>query len=226
MVNNNLFQQAETLFSNALQQSKSIYFVELGSLSNIKGGKRLPKGVNLIAHPNSHPYIRVRDLNNVVFASLSEDYGYVDDVTQKSISRYITSTGDVLISIVGTIGLTAIVDETLNNANLTENCVKITNIKSVTPEYLLLYLRSPAGVEAIAKGTVGAVQLKLPMKNIQSIPIPLFETTEMQKLNEVLSVIFNQISSNVIESKKLSEIRNTLLPQLMCGKLNISDIDF
>lgn len=224
-INNNLLEQAKALFDYTLQQAKSISTVELGTLANVKGGKRLPKGANLISQPNSHPYIRVHDLNNVVFASLTSDYEYVDDKTQKSISRYIASTGDVLISIVGTIGLTAIVDKTLDNANLTENCVKLTGVKSVTPEYLLLYLRSSAGVEAIKRGTVGAVQLKLPIKNIQAIPVPLLEPTEMHKLNEMLSIIFNQISANVIEIKQLSEIRDTLLPKLMSGELDVSDID-
>lgn len=225
-INDNLLQQAIALFDNALQQSESISFVELGSLADVKGGKRLPKGVNLITKPNSHPYIRVRDLNNVIFASLSSDYAYVDDETQKSIARYITSAGDVLVSIVGTIGLTAIVDDTLANANLTENCVKLTNLKGIIPEYLLLFLRSKEGIEAINKGTVGAVQLKLPIKNIQSIPVPLLLPIEMQALDDILSVIFNRISTNVIEVKMLSELRDTLLPKLISGELSVSKINY
>lgn len=106
ILNKNLLEQAIALFNNSIQQSNSVIYEELGTLADIKGGKRLPKGVNLINEPNSHPYIRVRDLNNSVFASLTSDYAYVDDETHKSISRYITSTGNVLISIVGTIGLT------------------------------------------------------------------------------------------------------------------------
>lgn len=224
-INNNLEQQAMTLFSNALQQSTSVFYVELGALADVKGGKRLPKGISLITVPNQHPYIRVRDLNNTVFASLSNDYEYVDDATQKSISRYIVTTGDVLISIVGTIGLTAIVDHTLNKANLTENCVKLTNLKNVTPEYLLLFLRSSQGVEAIKKGTVGAVQLKLPIKNIQSIAVPLLRDEELFPLNETLSAIFSQISANIVEMKQLADIRNTLLPRLMSGELDVSHIE-
>ena len=213
------------MFDNALQQSESISFVELSSLADVKGGKRLPKGVNLITKPNSHPYIRVRNLNNMIFASLSSDYEYVDDETQKSIARYITSAGDVLVSIVGTIGLTAIVDDTLDNANLTENCVKLTNLKGITPEYLLLFLRSKIGVESINKGTVGAVQLKLPIKNIQSIPVPLLMSVEMQAFSDILSIMFNRISSNIIETKRLSELRDVLLPKLMSGELDVSAID-
>lgn len=223
-LNDNLFEQASIFFENTIRQSNSISNVELGSLADVKGGKRLPKGVNLITVPNNHPYIRVRDLNNTVFASLSKDYEYVDEETQKSISRYIVSTDDVLVSIVGTIGLTAIVDHTLDKANLTENCVKLTNFKKVKPEYLLLFLRSSQGLEAISKGTVGAVQLKLPIKNIQSITVPLLCEEELQPLNEILSVIFSQISANVVEMKRLADLRDTLLPRLMSGELDVSNI--
>lgn len=223
-INKNLEQQAIAIFDNALQQSDSVSYADLGALGDVKGGKRLPKGRNLITKPNSHPYIRVRDLNNVVFASLSADYEYVDDETQKSISRYITSAGDVLISIVGTIGLTAIVDKSLDNANLTENCVKVTNLNGISPEYLLLYLRSSAGVEAITRGTVGAVQLKLPIKNIQAIPIPLLPKSEIEPLNELLLAIFKQIAANVMESKCLAEIRDALLPRFMSTEIDVSGI--
>lgn len=222
-INNNLEQQAEAIFQSIL--SNAITTVNLGEIADVKGGKRLPKGVNLIDIPNVHPYIRVRDLNNVLFASLTPDYAYVDEETHKSISRYIVSTGDVLISIVGTIGLTAIVDSTLDKANLTENCVKVTNLKHITPEYLLLYLRSQLGREAITKGTVGAVQQKLPIKNIQAIPIPLLSEKDKNTLFCTLDSIFAEISSNVIQSAKLSSLRDTLLPRLMSGELDVSNIE-
>ena len=223
-INENLLQQAVAIFDNAIEQSEHISHAELGSLADVKGGKRLPKGVNLITTPNLHPYIRVRDLNDVVFASLSANYEYVDDETQKTISRYITSTGDVLISIVGTIGLTAIVDKSLDKANLTENCVKITNLRGVSPEYLILFLRSQNGVKEIQKGTVGAVQAKLPIKNIQSINIPLLPQSEMQSLSDTLTTLFSQISMNTAESKCLAGIRDSLLPQLMNGEIDVSEV--
>ena len=222
-INKNLEHQAEAIFQSIL--SNAITTVNLGKIADVKGGKRLPKGVNLIDIPNTHPYIRVRDLNNVLFASLTPDYAYVDEETQKSISRYIVSTGDVLISIVGTIGLTAIVDSTLDKANLTENCVKVTNLKHITPEYLLLYLRSQSGIEAITKGTVGAVQQKLPIKNIQAIPIPLLSERDKTTLFCTLDSIFDEISSNVIQSTKLVSLRDTLLPKLMSCELDVSAID-
>lgn len=224
-INNNLFDQAVTLYNNKLETAEDISSTLLGNIADVKGGKRLPKGKNLTTEPTSHPYIRVRDLNNVIFASLDSNYEYVDEETQKTISRYIVSSGDVLISIVGTIGLTAIVDDTLEAANLTENCVKLTNLKYVTPEYLLLYLRSNAGQEAIAKSTVGAVQLKLPLKNIQALPVPLLNSKEFTSLNEILAPIFAKISNNVIENRKLFDLREAILPKLLSGELDVSAIE-
>ena len=88
--------------------------VKLGDVAIVKGGKRLPKGTNLITTPNSHPYIRVHDLNNQSTLELNDDFEYVDDETQKSISRYIVEAGDIVLSIVGTIGLVAIIGESLH----------------------------------------------------------------------------------------------------------------
>lgn len=143
----------------------------LGDIATIKGGKRLPKGVNLIKAPNNHPYIRVQDLGHEKTLELNSSYAYVDDETQKFISKYIVNTGDIIMSIVGTIGLIGIVGNTLNNANLTENCVKVVNVSNIEKEYLYYFLISTYGQSEMSKGIVGAVQLKLPIKNIQNISI-------------------------------------------------------
>lgn len=170
--------------------------VKLGDVATVKGGKRLPKGTNLITTPNSHPYIRVRDLNNQSTLELNDDFEYVDDETQKSIARYIVGAGDIVLSIVGTIGLVAIVGESLHKANLTENCVKLTQLDGVDRDYLYYYLKSDLGQAEIAKGTVGAVQAKLPIKNIQDIDIVLPDISTQQKISSILRSIDDKIENN------------------------------
>jgi len=170
--------------------------VKLGSLAAVKGGKRLPKGVNLITTPNKHPYIRVRDLNNKHTLERDLSFEYVDDETQKGIARYIVSSGDIVLSIVGTIGLVAIVGDSLHGANLTENCVKITELNGVDRDYLYYYLLSAAGQAEIAKGTVGAVQAKLPIKNIQDIDILLPQMETQIKIAEILKKLDQKIETN------------------------------
>ena len=170
--------------------------VKLGEVANVKGGKRIPKGIGLINIPNGHPYIRVRDLNNKRLLELDNSYEYVDNETQKVISKYTVKTGDVVLSIVGTIGLVAIVGRTLDGANLTENCVKLSSFHGVNREFLYYYLRSDCGQQEIRCGTVGAVQAKLPIKNIQNIAINLPDYTTQERIASLLMSIDRKIELN------------------------------
>ena len=169
----------------------------LEEFAEVKGGKRLPKGVNLQTIPNSHPYIRIRDLGSSKILDLNSSYEYVDDETQKTIARYIVNEGDILISIVGTIGLIGIVGKTLDKANLTENCVKLVNISGIDREYLYYFLTSKLGQDEITKGTVGAVQPKLPIKSIQKIAVRYPSEISIQKrITSVLRCIDEKIELN------------------------------
>ena len=171
--------------------------VRLGDVCEIKGGKRLPKGVNLITQKNSHPYIRVRDLGKSKTIELNSSYEYVDEITQKQIQRYITQKGDILISIVGTIGLIAIVGGSLDGANLTENCVKLVKLDKIDSEYLYYYLKSPFGQQNISRGIVGAVQAKLPIKNIQDFSIICPELiSDQRRIASILSSLDRKIELN------------------------------
>ena len=170
--------------------------VRLGDFALVKGGKRLPKGKILTTKKNSHPYIRIRDLGQEKVLEINDTYEYVDDETQQAISRYIVSTNDILISIVGTIGLVAIVGKSLDNANLTENCVKLVNIEDVDKEYLYYFLVSKSGQDAIKNEVVGAVQQKLPIKNIQNIKVPLPPLTEQHRIASILSSLDSKIENN------------------------------
>lgn len=96
---------------------------KLGDVSKIKGGKRLPKGMNLVETPTAHPYIRTRDINGQKIAV--KELLYVPNEVFPLIRNYTVEKEDVIISIVGTIGLCAIVPPELHQASLTENCAKV-----------------------------------------------------------------------------------------------------
>ena len=194
--------------------------VKLGDVATVKGGKRLPKGTNLITTPNSHPYIRVRDLNNQSTLELNDDFEYVDDETQKTISRYIVGAGDIVLSIVGTIGLVAIIGESLHKANLTENCVKLTQLDGVDRDYLYYFLKSGLGQAEIAKGTVGAVQAKLPIKNIQDIDVVLPDISTQQKISSILRSIDNKIDNNRKINDNLEQQAQSYFQELFIDNAN------
>ena len=170
---------------------------KLGEIAVIKGGKRLPKGIELISIPNSHPYIRIRDMYVNKIMELNGDFEYVDDVTQKSIQRYIVKQNDIILAIVGnTLGLVSIVGKSLDGANLTENCVKIVSDNLVTQNYIYYYLNSDFGQNEIKKGIVGAAQPKLPIKNIMDISIALPPLKYQKDVIDVLSSIDDKIELN------------------------------
>lgn len=189
---------------------------KIGEIAEVKGGKRIPKGRKLIKEPNSHPYIRIRNLGKTKYMQLNTDYEYVDEETQQMIARYIVNQGDILISVVGTIGLVGIVGNTLDKANQTENCDKIINIKKVLSEYLYYYLASSFGQDEIKKGTVGAVQPKLPLKNVKDIIVKYPPIKEQKQIVEILSAIDEKIELNETINNNLLQQLHVLYLRLFC----------
>ena len=189
-------------------------FVRLDNLCTVKGGKRLPVDCELLDYPTEHPYIRVRDIGNSRYVCLTSQFQYIDEATYSAISRYIVNTGDIVISIVGTIGLLGKIHSSLDKANLTENCVKLANIHTVTPDYLYYSLCYKKQIKEIELLTVVAVQAKLPMYNIQSMNILVPPVEVMKKFQHELDVFNNQIEANTIEIQELHELLGVVLAKM------------
>lgn len=220
-INDNLEETAQSLFQeqfatfyneNELPYGYSI--ATLDSLCSIKGGKRLPADGELLDTPTAHPYIRVRDLGSNRYVCLTNQFQYIDEETHSAISRYIVNTNDIVISIVGTIGLIGKIHTSLNNANLTENCVKLANIHTVTPDYLYYTLCYKKQIKEIELLTVGAVQSKLPMYNIQSMKIFVPPTEVIEDFQYKFDIFNEQIEANTIEIQRLYELQSVLLAKL------------
>ena len=220
-INDNLEEIAQSLFreqfaafynENELPDGYSI--ATLDSLCSIKGGKRLPADGELLDTPTAHPYIRVRDLGSNRYVCLTNQFQYIDEETHSAISRYIVNTNDIVISIVGTIGLIGKIHTSLNNANLTENCVKLANIHTVTPDYLYYTLCYKKQIKEIELLTVGAVQSKLPMYNIQSMKILVPPAEVIEDFQHKFDIFNEQIEANTIEIQRLYELQSVLLAKL------------
>ena len=131
-----VFQEQFASFYGADELPDGYRIINLDNLCTVKGGKRLPADCKLLDTPTDHPYIRVRDVGSNRYVCLTNQFQYIDEETYSAISRYIVNTGDIVISIVGTIGLLGKIHSSLDKANLTENCVKLANIHTVTSDYL------------------------------------------------------------------------------------------
>lgn len=220
-INDNLEATAQAVFQDQfasyygcdkLPEGYSI--VSLDSLCTVKGGKRLPADCELLDDPTEHPYIRVRDVGGSRYVCLTDQFQYIDEETHQAISRYIVNTRDIVISIVGTIGLLGKIHSSLDKANLTENCVKLAGIHTVTSDYLYYTLCYKKQIKEIDLLTVGAVQAKLPMYNIQSMKILVPPTKVISDFQKKMNALDAQIEANTMEIQKLNELRSVLLAKL------------
>lgn len=189
---------------------------ELSSISEIKSGKRLPKGSLVTSSKTPYPYIRVIDMN-MGYLNLS-DIMYVPENVQPMISKYIISKNDIYISVAGTLGLVGKIPEELDGANLTENANRITEIQC-NRDYLMYYMMSPLIQNVIeAERTIGA-QPKLALQRIRDFYIVLpGDNREQTAIATALSDADSLISALTKKIEKKKAIKQGLMQQLLTGK--------
>lgn len=166
-------------------------WVRLGSLADVKGGKRLPKGTTFSENITKHPYIRVTDFN-AIGVSL-EGLKYIDEDVYEKISRYTISSDDIYVSIAGSIGKVGIIPSCIDGANLTENAAKITNIKGINQKYLCLFLKSEFAQYQMQSATIATTQAKLALFRIESLTFPLPPLSEQQRIVERIEELFTKL---------------------------------
>ena len=87
----------------------------------------------------------------------------------------------------------------------------------------LLYLMfSLTNVQSIV---TGAVQPKISQANLNKVSVIIPSMSELESLDSLVQPIFSQIRNIKVENDKLAAIRDTLLPKLMSGELDVSEID-
>lgn len=87
---------------------------------------------------------------------------------------------------------------------------------------LLYLLFSLTSVQSIV---TGAVQPKISQANLNKVPVMIPSNEELQAFDSTIQPLFAQISNFRAENDSLATIRDTLLPKLMSGKLDVSELD-
>lgn len=84
---------------------------------------------------------------------------------------------------------------------------------------LLLFKRTP--VKSIV---TGAVQPKISQANLRSVQVVIPPHNETDAFNKLICPLFAQIRQNQDENKALASLRDTLIPGLMSGEVDVSGI--
>jgi type I restriction enzyme S subunit len=182
---------------------------KIGKIAEVSGGKRLPKGESLVSNQTDHPYIRAQDIRDgrITF----EEPVYLPEEIFQRIKRYTVKANDVCITIVGAnVGDVGIVPPFLSGANLTENAIKLTQLRDCDPRFLNYSLLTDDSQSQMKLFAAGAAQPKLGLYKIKEVEIPVPPLSIQRKIASILSAYDDLIENNTRRIKILEEMARTI----------------
>lgn len=170
---------------------------------------------------------------NGVHVIRAKDYsfGWVDndeifktsDIIEKSYTRSRVKTGDLLLTIVGSVGNLAIVPLRLNEANITQQTARIAIDNNIyNSKFYYYYLESEKAKKEINKYLKSGVQPSLNLSDVNKfkIVVPLLE--EQKKIARILSGLDEKLEEYKNKKEKLKEVKIGLIQQLLVGRIRVS----
>lgn len=223
-INNNLEQQAQALFKS--------WFIDfepfggtmpntwksgiLGDFVEIKRGGSPRPIQNFLSDSGLH-WLKISDATSINSPFIVE---IKEHITEDGLKKTVfLKAGNLVLSNSATPGLPKIldIDTCIHDGWLYFPSSKLSN------EYLYLYFKHIRS-HLVALGN-GSVFTNLKIDILKNYPTNLPSEDVLNEFNKIVKPIFSMILSNTRETKRLIEIRDTLLPKLMSGELDVSGID-
>ena len=221
-INKNLEQQAETLFHSLFVENVNLTWKDgvLSDLGTVVAGGTPSKTKPEYYSEQGIAWITPKDLslNKSKFISHGEI-----DISELGFSKSSATkmpTGTVLFSSRAPIGYIAIaVNEVTTNQGF-KSVVPNENIGTAFMYYLLKFLLPT--IEGMASGSTFK---EISGAGMKSVPVVIPDNETIEKFNTFCTPIFQQQEVLETENSRLTDIRDALLPKLMSGELDVSDID-
>lgn len=217
-INKNLDEQAKTIFEKEFISTDTIPVEwtesSLIDIANYLNGLAMQK-----YRPSNGeqglPVLKIKELRQGSFDDNSESCSY-------SIKpEYIVHDGDVIFSWSGSL----LVDFWCGGTcGLNQHLFKVTsNIydKWFYYSWTNYYLQKFAAIAADMATTMGHIKREELAKSRVLIP----SCSDYERIGKMLAPLYDLLISNRIENLKLSDLRDTLLPKLMSGELDVSNLD-
>ncbi|PIS27260.1 MAG: hypothetical protein COT43_11390 [Candidatus Marinimicrobia bacterium CG08_land_8_20_14_0_20_45_22] len=156
------------------------------------------------------PYYRGQDITNFFLDNVTPVYIPRKIYESPIMKRSHYKSGDVLLSIVGTIGNLSLVTKNIKEA--TGSCkIAILRPSKIEPEYLATYLMSKYGNEQIKRNTRGAVQTGLILEDFNQI-IVLIASNNFQ--NFISKIVRESVKQNDNSMEAYEYAEQILLSEL------------
>lgn len=223
-INNNLEQQAMALFKSWFidyepfdrQVPTTWKCGVLGDFVEIKRGGSPRPIQNFLSDSGLH-WLKISDATGISSPFINEIKEYIIEEGLKK--TVFLKAGSLVLSNSATPGLPKIldIDTCIHDGWLYFPSSKFSN------EYLYLYFKHIRD-NLVALGN-GSVFTNLKTDILKNYPTNLPTDEVLNEFDEIIKPIFSMILSKTKESKRLTEIRDTLLPRLMSGELDVSEIE-
>lgn len=227
-INDNLLQQLRALFMErftnnpALESIQQVPLSELcsvvtkGTTPTTLGKPFVDRGINFL---KAESILDNHSLDKGKFA-------HIDEETHDMLKRSVIYAGDIVFTIAGTLGRFALIDSDILPANTNQAVAIIRADKGrISPEYLYACFIGNWHNDYYSKRVQQAVQANLSLTTIKSLPIPVLTQDEMVSYMALISPIIRMLKQNEMENERLAALRDTLLPRLMSGEVDVSNID-
>ena len=188
----------------------------LGDFVEIKRGGSPRPIQNFLSDSGLH-WLKISDATNISSPFINEIKEYIiEDGLKKTV---FLKAGSLVLSNSATPGLPKIldIDTCIHDGWLYFPSSKFSN------EYLYLYFKHIRD-NLIALGN-GSVFTNLKTDILKNYPTNLPTDEVLNEFDGIIKPIFSMILSKTRESKRLTEIRDSLLPRLMSGELDVSTLD-
>ena len=188
-------------------------YVANGSFASLKAN------VNLYQDPNYAYFIRNTDLKSGSFGV------FVDQHSYEFLSKSTLYGGEIIISNVGDVGSVFLCPKLDGRMTLGNNIIMLRPEDDHLRYYLYIwfkYFQGQAFIQGIKGGSAQPKFNKTDFKNT-SVLIPPKDI--LTRFHETVAPMFETISQRQAETSRLADLRDTLLPQLMSGEMDVSKLD-
>ena len=221
-INENLEQQAEALFHSLFIENANPTWKDgvLSDLGTVVAGGTPSKTKPEYYSEQGIAWITPKDLslNKSKFISRGEI-----DISELGFSKSSATkmpTGTVLFSSRAPIGYIAIAANEVTTNQGFKSVVPNENVGTAFIYYLLKFLLPT--IEGMASGSTFK---EISGTGMKSVPVVIPDNEAIEKFNAFCTPIFQQQEVLEAENSRFADIRDALLPKLMYGELDVSDID-
>lgn len=212
-INNNLEQQAVAVFNKFYDASTNQQ--PFTTLINVLGGGT-PKTGNPEFWDGSIPFFTPKDVGTPYTFKTEK---YITELGLKHCNSRLYPTNTTFVTARGTVGKISLAGAPMA---MNQSCYALTN-DIVDP--LLVYFYVLKAVNALKHKASGAVFDAIVTRDFDGEIINILSDADSEAALSIIKPMMEAIHNNSKENMRFSAVRDTLLPKLMSGELDVSDLD-